>query len=257
MARLDLRRFPQVWVVGVKCRQPAGERPEVHCLAAQEMWSGESLCLWREDLARLHRPPYPVGPGSLLVYYDAVAGLACHLALGWQPPCRVVDLQVEFRWRTNGTGWREGEERRHGLTHAADYFGLDPTEAAERPSARALAARGEPFTPDERRALLACCEREVSVTAGLLECMAPCLTLQALQRGRFARTAARMLHAGIPLDVDTLRRFRAHREGVARALMAEVDPAFGVFEGTEFKPERMEALVRRHGLRWPRLDPAA
>jgi hypothetical protein len=254
MPPLDLKAFPQVWVADTEYRQPAGERPDVHCLVARELWSGQTLRLWHDELARLRRAPHAVGPGALFVSYNAVAELSCYLALGWRLPCRVLDLLVEFRWLTNGTGWREGEESKHRLIHAAEFFGMNPMDAAEKSQLQSLAIRGEPFTSQEQRDLVAYCERDVLATAELLRRMAPRLNLQGLQRGRFTRTAARMLHAGIPLDAGTLGRLRESRESIIQALVGQVNPAFDVFQGTEFKNDRMEALVRRYNLPWPRLD---
>jgi hypothetical protein len=254
MTPLDLTQFPHVWVVDAEFAQPAGERPEVHCVVAAELWSGRTLRLGHEQLARLRTAPYPIGPGSLFTCYNGLAELTCHLALGWPLPDRILDLLVEFRWLTNGSGWREGEKSKHRLIDAAEYFGLDPMGAAEKSEMQALAIRGKPFTPEESRDLLVYCETDVVVTTKLLRRMAPCLTLQALQRGRFVRTAARMLHAGVPLDVATLRRVQERREGIIQALVEEVNPSFGVFQGLTFKMERMESLVRQHGLCWPRLN---
>jgi DNA polymerase I-like protein with 3'-5' exonuclease and polymerase domains len=188
------------------------------------------------------------------VSYAAVAELSSFLALGWQLPCRIVDLLVEFRLVTNGIGWREGEKSKHKLIHATEYFGLNLLDAVQKSEMQALALRGGPFSSDERRELLRYCERDVTVTTQLLRRMAPHLSLQALQRGRFTRTAARMLHAGIPLDIGTLARLQECREDVIQALIAAVNPTFGIFQGTELKRERMEVLVQRHKLPWPRLD---
>jgi hypothetical protein len=254
MPPLDLKAFPQVWVADAEYRQPPGERPDIHCLVARELWSGQTLRLWYDELARLRRPPHAVGPGALFVAYNALAELACYLALGWPLPACVLDLLVEFRWLTNGTSWREGEESKHKLIHAALYFNMNPMDVAEKSQLQALAIRGKPFTEEERRNLIAYCERDVLATTELLRRMAPRLSLQALQRGRFLRTAARMLHVGIPIDTGTLSRLRESRESIVQAVVDEVNPAFGVFQGTVFKNERMEALVRRYNLPWPRLE---
>src|SRR5262249_30146476 len=98
------------------------------------------------------------------------------------------------------------------------------------------------------------CERDVATTTGLLRRLAPRLTLQALQRGRFTRTASRMLHDGPPCDDLTLNRIHQNRERILRDLIDDVNPAYGVFEGTTLKLERMEGLVRRYDLPWPRLE---
>src|SRR5262245_36958962 len=195
MAKLDLNAFPQVWVADAEFRPRAGEPPDVHCLVLREWRSEKTIRLWRDQLARMRAPPHPVGPGSLFVSYSAMAELTCYLALGWELPCRVLDLLVEFRWLTNGTGWREDSPHKHRLIEAAAYFGMDPMDAAEKAGMQELGKRGGPFTDRERRDLVDYCERDVVVTAGLLTRMAPRLVLQALQRGRFIRSAARTQHA--------------------------------------------------------------
>jgi hypothetical protein len=65
---------------------------------------------------------------------------------------------------------------------------------------------------------------------------------------------ARMEHAGIPIDVPTLRRLRAGREILQDRLIADVDSAFGVFDGRTFKGERWAEWVARRGLPWPRSE---
>ena len=188
MTPLDLRAFSQVWVVDAEFRQGAGERPEVHCLVASELWSGQTLRLWRDELLRLARPPHPVGAGVLFVSYNALAEFSCYLALGWPLPIRVVDLLIEFRLLTNGTAWREGEKSRHRLIQATQYFGMSPMDAADKSEMQTLAIRGGPFVESEQRELMAYCERDVVATTELLRRMAPKLSLQALQRGRFTRS---------------------------------------------------------------------
>ena len=254
MECLDLSRFEQVWVVDAEYRQPPGERPDVHCLVAQELWTGSTRRLWYDELARLRHSPYPVGPGSLFVCYNAIAELSCHLALGWELPCRIVDLLVEFRQLTNGTDWREGQKSKHRLIHAVEYCGMNPMDAVEKSEMQVLAIRGKPFSLQERRDLLRYCERDVITTAELLRRIAPRLTLAALQRGRFTRTAARMIHAGIPLDAAIYGHLQEHREVIIQTVVDEVNPTFDVYQGAEFKLERMEALVRRQNLPWPQLD---
>ena len=56
------------------------------CLVTQELRSGQTIRLWQDQLG--DKPPYPVGPDSLFVAYNAQAELAFHLALGWPLPSR-------------------------------------------------------------------------------------------------------------------------------------------------------------------------
>src|SRR4051812_34803206 len=92
----------EVWCVGVRASESPGERPIPACLVALEARTGEVLRLRRDELRGRRGPPYPIDPGSLFVAFEASTALACHLALGWSDPARIVDLAAEFRCRTAG-----------------------------------------------------------------------------------------------------------------------------------------------------------
>src|SRR5262249_35062162 len=157
---LPLRDFAGIWVADCEYRSLHEEILEVHCLVATEVKSGRTIRVWKDKIDRLPGPPYPVGPGSLFVSYNLLAEFGAHLALGW-PLTRVsLDLLIEFRMLVNGTDWREGEESRHKLVHALQYFGCNPLNAAEKKEMIELAKRGSPFNSEERRELLAYCERD-------------------------------------------------------------------------------------------------
>src|SRR5829696_911217 len=72
------------------------------CLAAREVRSGRSLTIGGDELWRLPGPPYSVGPDSLLVGFDLSETLACHLALKWPIPGRLLDLAAESRCLSAG-----------------------------------------------------------------------------------------------------------------------------------------------------------
>src|SRR5205823_12031664 len=134
-----------------------GERPRPICLVARELASGRTVRVWEDDLQRLDRPPYPIGPDVLFIAYYASAEMGCHLALGWPLPVNVLDLFTEFRTLTNGLNPPSG----NGLLGALDYFGLSTMDAAEKTAMRELALRGGPWTEEEKAALLAYCEQDV------------------------------------------------------------------------------------------------
>ena len=96
-----------------------GERPDVVCLVARELRSGRTLRLWRDELGQL--PPYRTNHRALFVSFVANAECACHLALGWPLPARILDLNPIFRNLTNGLSTPEGK----GLLGALRYYGLD------------------------------------------------------------------------------------------------------------------------------------
>jgi hypothetical protein len=129
-------------------------------------------------------------------------------------------------------------------------------DAAEKRAMQELASRGGPWTSAERESLLAYCESDVIALDRLLPAMLPRLDLPRAVacRGRYMRAVARMEHAGVPIDVPTLRRLRAGWEAIQDRLIAEVDSRFGVFDGRTFKTERWAGWLARRGLPWPRLE---
>ena len=74
--------------------------------------------------------------------------------------------------------------------------------------------RGGPWTDDERGGILDYCEGDVDALARLLPAMLPKIDLpRALLRGRYMAAAARMEHAGVPIDQEKLALFRATLDG--------------------------------------------
>jgi hypothetical protein len=249
-----LADYREVWLADFEFSAPPGERPDPVCLVARELRTGRVVRLWCDELRARRAAPYPTGPDALFVAYLASAELGCHLALGWPLPARVLDLYVEFRNRTNGLALPHGA----GLLGALAWYGLDPLDAVEKESMRALALRGGPWTAEERRALLVYCESDVLALVRLLPAMLPDIDLpRAPLRGRYMAAVARMEHAGVPIDVATLARLRAGWETIQDRLIREVDARFGVYQGRTFKADRWAAWVARRGLPWPRLESGA
>ena len=76
----------------------------------------------------------------------------------------------------------------------------------------------------------------------------------ALLRGRYMAAAAIMEFNGTPIDLDMLAILRAGWTDIQDQLIAEIDGAYGVFDGRTFKTERFEQYLIRHGIPWPRLE---
>ncbi len=216
---MQLKDFREVWLVAFEFTRPPGERPSPIRLWAREYHSGRVQQLDQDQLAR-SGPPYPLGPESLFVAYDAPAQLGCHLALNWTLPARVLDLHAEFRCLTSGLDLPPDPKPAEALA----YFGLTSAE------------------PD--------------ALATLLSAMLPHVSLgHALLRGRYTAAVARMEAAGIPLDVARFEQLRREWERVQDVLIAKVDGRYGVFDGRKFNPRRWAAWVNRHGIPWPRQAP--
>lgn len=260
---LDRLPFREVWCIDFEFRQPDGEPVEaVHCLVAHEMRSGRTLRLWCDELGG--RPPFDVGPETLVVAYMAAAEMHCFLALGWQLPAHILDPYVEFRNHTNKLSRPFGSS----LLGAMQAYGLSHADMAEKEEMREVAMRGAPFTDAEKRALLVYCEKDVEQLARLVRAMLPRILqrrgrsewvnlMHALVRGRYMADVARMERTGVPVDVEQYRRITGCWEALKSRLVVEVDRDYGVFDGNVFKAARFEAYVKARGIPWPRLPSGA
>ena len=79
---LDRLPFRRIWCADFEFGVQPGERPTPVCLVARELRSGELIHVWQDELRRLDRPPYGVGPDDLFVAFFASAELGCHRVLG-------------------------------------------------------------------------------------------------------------------------------------------------------------------------------
>jgi DNA polymerase I len=252
-----LSQFPEIWAVDFEFEfgrsRDAGELPRPVCLVARELRTGRLIRQWRDEFGA--EPPYPISPETLFVAYYASAELACHLALNWPMPARILDLYVEHRARYNGRPSGLG----NGLVGALAARGLDSIGASEKDEMRDLILTGGPWTADEKAAILDYCQSDVDALARLLPVMVhEGIDLpRALLRGRYMAAAACIERLGVPIGGDLLEKLRAHWDLIQERLIAEIDVDFGVFEGRTFKTDRFAAYLERTGIPWPRLDSGA
>jgi hypothetical protein len=241
--------FREVVAVDFEFGATTGNRPEPICLVAHELRSGLRFRVWHDQFGPT--PPYATGPDVLFVAFYASAELSCYRVLGWPMPERILDLFVEFRTRTNGLETPAGR----GLLGALAFFGLDGIGAEEKQEMRALVLRGQPWTDDERGAILDYCEADVTALERLLRAMVPKVDLpRALLRGRYMAAAAALEDAGTPIDVGMLDLFQRHWTNIQDRLIAEIDSAYHVYEGHAFKTERFAAWLAANNIPWPLLD---
>jgi hypothetical protein len=244
-----LGAFNEIVLVDFEFTSIPGNRPDPVCLVAHELRSGRTIRLWREQFGPT--PPYATDRGTLFVAYYASAELGCHKALGWPMPERVLDLFVEFRDRTNGLQTIAGSSLLGALAH----FGLDHADATEKRELQEAIGSGTwrgRFTPGE---ILDYCETDVMALQRLLPAMLPRIDLpRALLRGRFMATVAGIEHNGTPIDVVERELLGEGWAFIQDQLIAEIDVAYGVYEGRTFKRERFEAWLIANNIPWPRLE---
>jgi hypothetical protein len=242
----ELRRYKRIVFEDFEFATSAGDRPRPVCCTALEWRTGrvENRWLW----GRTERPPFDHTTDDLYVAFHAPAELCCRLVLGWPLPPNVLDLCVEYKLKKNGLGGSRN------LIAALMDHGIDVAEFADKHEMQMLAARGGPFTEQQRLDLSSYNERDVRALELLLPAMLPQISLpHALFRGRYMAEVSKIEHHGIPINCDDLQALADNWEPLKAALIQEVDKDYGVFEGTTFKERRWEEWVARRGLPWPRL----
>src|SRR5262249_15168970 len=127
------------------------------------------------------------------------------------------------------------------LLGALAYFGLDGIAASEKEEMRQLAMRGGEYTDEEKTALLDYCQTDVDSLAKLLPAMAPTLDLpRSLLRGRYMAAAAAMEFNGVPVDVESLQRFRENWSAIQSQLIAKINETHPVYvpsDSRDINPE--------------------
>ena len=249
--------FEEIWLHDFEFVSQPGERPDVVCLIAHELRSGRTLRLWRDELRK--DPPYRTDRGVLFVSFVANAECACHLALGWPLPARVLDLSPAFRNLTNGHSTPEGK----GLLGALRYYGLDAIGTKQKDAMQKRVMQGWPFSPEERRQILVYCESDVDALRRLLTCMLPEIDLGvALYHGEFAAASALMEHRGVPIDVGVFRQLADNDtwRAVRDAMVPTIDAQYGVYVRDasgewSFNLKLFTAYLEREGITgWPLLE---
>jgi hypothetical protein len=250
--------FREIWLHDFEFVPQPGECPDVVCLAARELRSGQTLCLWRDQLGSL--PPYPADCDALFISFVANAECACHLALGWPLPARVLDLNPVFRNLTNGRVTPEGK----GLLGALRYYSLDAIGAKQKDAMQKRVMQGWPFTAEERRQILDYCISDVEALQRLLPKILaePEFDLGvALYHGEFAAASAGMEHRGVPINMELFAQLADSNtwRAVRDAMVPAIDARYGVYVRNaagdwSFSMERFAAYLARERIVWPLLD---
>jgi hypothetical protein len=246
--------FEQIWFVDFEFIPKPGERPDVVCLCARELRSGQTLRIWRDQLGST--PPYRTDAGVLFVCFVANAECACHLALGWPLPAKILDLSPAFRCFVNGRVAPEGK----GLLGALAYFDIDSIGAKYKDGMRSRILQGWTFSSGERERILDYCLSDIDALAALLPKLLPHIDLDtALHWSEFAAVSAAMEHRGVPIDMEIFLQLQDKRTWVfvRDALVPKIDAQFGVYvQGKDgdwhFSITQFEGYLARSGIDWPR-----
>jgi DNA polymerase-1 len=246
MAKLD--RFREVWIGDFEFGGYDG-KPDIRCAVFHELHTGRTMRLWVDELRRHPKPPFDIGPDTLFVAHYASAELNCFRELGWPFPANVLDTFVELRRLVNGRGGAS-------YLDLLAYFGEDAMSALEKEELRVLAMRGGPYTEEEKRRLLAYCERDVIPLAKLLPRFIKHVALDLMLNldQYYIKAISNVEGRGIPLDAELVGRFIGAIDDIKILLPHTIDPEGLVFEGTRFVESRFLDYVARLGIPWPFLE---
>jgi DNA polymerase I len=164
-------RFEEIWLWDFEYISKPGEYPDVVCLCAKELRTGQTLRLWRDQLGKT--PPFRTDAGVLFVCFVANSECACHLALGWPMPAKILDLSPVFRCVVNGRLPPESK----GLLGALSYFGIDSIGAKHKDAMRKRILEGWPFTAEQREKILDYCWSDIAQLAQLTAKLFPLVDL--------------------------------------------------------------------------------
>ena len=92
--------FDEIWLHDFEFVPQPGERPDVVCLVAHELRSGQTLRLWRDELGE--QPPYRTDSGVLFVSFVCTrpsVRATCPLAGRCQHASSISALRFEI-WPT-------------------------------------------------------------------------------------------------------------------------------------------------------------
>jgi DNA polymerase-1 len=250
-----LEQFAQAWSIDFEFESSPGERPTPVSFVAHEWRSGRTIWMFIGHDLRPGVPP-PIefeSPSVLIVTWFGSAEFGCFKALGWPKPKYTIDLYYEYRRLLSGL---EKPAYGYGLPGALTHFGLETMDAAAKDEIRTAIGDGTWRNKYSRQEVLEYNQQDVIATEQVL------MRIQqhwgrfpfVLRRGRYAPTVADMEWNGIPIDMERLNPLRADWECIKEQLIAEINPEYGVYEGTEWRDEKFEWYLRRNGMSWPRTE---
>ncbi len=228
---MHLSGFSNVWIVVCVASSDPGERITPLAIAAKSVATNLLVEFVAPELFRTPRPPYETGPLTLVLTSNAAMLVACHLALDWEVPERVVDLAVEQRNRTNGTpdpiGW---QDRALPSESCVSRGGSLPR-----------------WFPQKLR-------QRLSTTHDLFKELEHSIHLgHSLLRGRYMAAVARIESAGLPVDRDVVDQLASRWGSISTKVIQIIDRGYSVYDRGRLDESAFCNWLNLRGIDWPRL----
>jgi hypothetical protein len=225
---------------------------------AREERSGATISLWCDELLRLTRAPFDIGPDSVMVAFASNAELGCFLVLGWPFPTNVLDPYVENIAAINGNTavWPPADEKkrkgRPGLLDALKLHGLPARSQEHKDRMRDMILNNEDYTPEQRIEIQEYNKEDVDDTIALLGVLPIGSIDRALFRGRYMAAVAREERVGLPVYSEYLLDELVPMWDAIRLHYIERDDEFHLYDGVNFVEARLWDLIEAKGWDWPR-----
>jgi hypothetical protein len=283
------RYFARVVVLDFEYEIKDGGLPNVLCLVWHvlnanlelvdkgQWWRGKrgqplpSIDAYRGDFRK--KPPFDIGPDTLVVAYSAWAELMCFQVLGWKFPVHVFDLHTAYQAASNILLPYDPDVKRKGqgkrLPDACRAYGIQGWEKIDKDNIAKDIGDGH-WERYGRPVVLEYCEEDVRMSVLLLEAELHgiCGIINTLVPADFdrvlfwsdysAKCIAQIQAKGMPIDMMMWRAIQENKVKVIDALRREYDPSYydddPIYDREgKFEDERFARwLIRRGILRWPR-----
>jgi hypothetical protein len=260
LAALGSRR---AWCIDFEFIPRRGDIPEVVCMSARCLITGEEKRLWLYETPTAC--PFTMANDEVFIAHSSSAEALCFIALDWPVPTRIIDTMVETARLWNGKMTSEDNDGESlmmpSLLRSLAYFGMPARSAAEKESIIDRILRGGPFAPEEVQAILAYCADDANDGGRLLAALMlasdladPLRFRQAVWRGRGVAALTVVEAIGTPLDMPLLKRFVRHWEAIKSGLIRTMGAAYpGVFrEDDSFNLWAFAEYLAQHRIAWPR-----
>jgi DNA polymerase-1 len=256
-------RFRSVWVTDFEFEAKHDVLPtRVVVMVARDVISGREIRLGPGQFGEC---PFLCDGTELFIAFQAGAEAHCFIQLGWKlPPCW-IDLWAEAVRLTNGQVMQTTAGPKpvpNSLLAVMARYGLRVRDSGHKKSMQILVGGGT-WRPEDVPAIVAYCAEDVEDTVHLLHRMLPGILneapvratalSQAIIRGSFGAANAQVEIQGLPVDVASFNLFLSRWNDIRGRLIAEVDAAYGVFDGQTFSQKRFAAYLSREAIAWPRL----
>jgi hypothetical protein len=274
------RTFARIIPVDFKYEIVPGGLPNVLCMVAYELNEHlqhvRTYRLWRGDFGS--RPPFDIGPDTLVVGYSLWAEMTCFQVLGWPFPQHVLDLHTAYLAESNillPWDMEDAKKPHKRFSDACRSYGIAGWENIDKEVIAKGIGEGN-WRKWGQPAIFDYCEEDVGNSVKLLRAqlrggvsflgrrsVGPINVPQVMHWSEYsAKAVARIQARGMPIDVRLWRLVQENKAKVIAALVHRFDPSYRndcpvriyTLEG-EWSYEDFERWLVWRGIpAWPRLE---